>query len=92
MAIVLTYDVDKYHTPIKAHLIGTLGYQDHIDGVTYNTNTPGTSYLPNTTLYHPTKGKEQGFADIQAAAAAFGATLEKTITFLLPSPVQWRGL
>ena len=93
MAIVLTYDVDKSHTPIKQHLMSApYNYRDTMRGTAINSSDKAVECdLPDTTLYHPTRTAAQGKADIDAAAAQFGATVEKTVTFELASPLSWRG-
>lgn len=90
MAIVLTYDVNSRHTDIKNHL-KTLGYTDTMRGTVDGGTDAVECDLPNTTLYHPTRTKNQGKSDIDTTAAHFGAVVEKTVAFELALPTSWLG-
>ena len=49
MDVIVTYDIKRNHTEIKAEL-KSIGYKDTIDGMLEGTNTTVTQQLPNTTL------------------------------------------
>jgi len=69
---------------------GVSNYVDTMRGLTSD-GTAVDCDLPNTTLFHPSRTKFQGKADIDAVAAAHGATVEKTVTFELIIPLSWWG-
>lgn len=76
MEAVINYDVNAKHIEVKKEMKDR-GYHDaYADGgVTY--------YLPNTTLWKPNTELATAMADIKAAAAKFGATLERAIALSL---------
>lgn len=73
---VINYDLNLKHSEVKREMQAR-GYHDsYVDsGVTYN--------LPNTTLWKPNTELATAMADIKAAAAKCGATLERAIALSL---------
>ena len=76
MGIVITYDVPSKHVDLKKSLFSK-GYQDYIIHPDNGVNRK--IFLPNTTVYHPSKTAAQGLADIQASCTALGIKLERCI-------------
>lgn len=71
--VLISYDVNKSHTEVKAKL-EALGYYDNF------TNTgESKKYLPNTTLWHPTKSSNQAISDLKTVCSSLGVTLEKAV-------------
>jgi len=71
--VLISYDVNKSHTEVKAKL-EALGYYDNF------TNTgESKKYLPNTTLWHPTKSSNQAISDLKTVCGSLGVTLEKAV-------------
>lgn len=91
MPIIVTYDVPKEHTPLKQSLF-KLGYSDkivHVDEKGVNRYI----YLPNTTLYHPTKTAEQARIDVQTACKNLNIELERCVSTLWTGwAAIWGGL
>jgi hypothetical protein len=83
MEAVVTYDVSGRQTDVKNNMIGR-GYSDawKSSNVTY--------HLPNTTLWKGNVASlDTALADIKAAAAACGVTLERAVAF---SSTPWAGI
>ncbi|QNR83592.1 hypothetical protein H9N25_16775 [Pedobacter riviphilus] len=71
--ILISYDVNKLHTQVKASL-ELLGYYDNF------TNTgESKKYLPNTTLWHPNKSSNQAISDLKTVCNSLGVILEKAV-------------
>jgi hypothetical protein len=78
MAVIITYDVPSRHVELKARLFA-IGYQDNIKpGQEEKANH--TVYLPNTTLYHPTKTPDQALSDVRNACSYLVIKLERCIS------------
>ncbi len=76
MGIVITYDVPSRHVDLKKSLFGK-GYQDFIMHTDKGINRK--IFLPNTTVYHPSRAAEQALADIKSSCASLGIKLERCI-------------
>lgn len=72
-AIVISYDINKYHTDVKDAMI-ELGYS-----ISWNYDNQPTYYLPNTTLWHSSKSSNQATADLKSVCSRLGVTLEKAV-------------
>lgn len=72
-AILISYDINKYHTDVKDEMIN-LGYR-----TSWNYTSKPTYYLPNTTLWHSNKSSNQAIADLKNICTRLGATLEKAV-------------
>lgn len=71
--VLISYDINKSHSQVKASL-ELLGYYDHF------TNTgESRKYLPNTTLWHPTKSSNQAVSDLKTVCSSLGVILEKAV-------------
>jgi hypothetical protein len=73
MAIIITYDVPSKHVDLKA----AMKKQGYVDQIPHD----GKSiYLPNTTLYHPTKKAEQAREDVKQACVQLNVKLERCVS------------
>ena len=79
MATIVTYDIPSKHTEFKS-LMFRLGYKDRIAD-----STCTVIYLPNTTLYHPTKNAVAARDDARSIANGLGIKLERCIATI------WEG-
>lgn len=73
--ILISYDIDKFHTQVKEAL-ESIGYYDHFK----NGNEQKIYYLPNTTLWHPKKSSNQAMNDLKIICVQLKVNLEKAIT------------
>jgi hypothetical protein len=73
--VLISYDIDKLHPTVKAEL-EKLGYLESFK----NTGDPKIYYLPNTTLWHPTKSSDQAMSDLKNVCILLNVKLEKAIT------------
>ena len=77
MPIIVTYDVPARHVELKKCLFEK-GYQDYI----MHLDSKGVSrkiYLPNTTVYHPSKTAQEGRDDVQSCCKDLGIDLERCV-------------
>ncbi len=76
MTIIVTYDVPSQHVSLKKALFA-IGYQDYFlfpfNGINRKV------FLPNTTVYHPSKSATQGRADVLNACKILNIELERCI-------------
>lgn len=70
MASIITYDIVNKHTEVKEAMY-TLGYDNKF---WYDNKWV---YLPNTTLYHPTKTPTTGRDELRQVCFRLSVTLEK---------------
>lgn len=75
MESIITYDISDKHTEFKNGM-KKLGYQDKIKGDGNCT----WIYLPNTTLYHPTKTPVEARTDAKKVENDLKIVLERCIT------------
>lgn len=73
MAIIITYDVPSKHVELKEAL-SKKGYQDKI------AHNNKWIYLPNTTLYHPTKTASTARDEMQAICKTLNVELERCVS------------
>jgi hypothetical protein len=73
MATIVTYDIPSKHVEFKNQML-QLGYKDRIADPTCS-----VIYLPNTTLYHPTKNAVAARDDARSIANRLGVKLERCI-------------
>lgn len=73
METIITYDISDKHTEFKNEM-KELGYKDKIKGVNCE-----WIYLPNTTLYHPTKRPEEARDDALRIRKILNINLERCI-------------
>jgi hypothetical protein len=77
MSIIVTYDVPSRHVELKNCLFKK-GYQDYI----MHPDSQGVSkkiYLPNTTVYHPSKAAKEGRDDVGSCCKGLGIELERCV-------------
>lgn len=77
MSIIVTYDVPSRHVDLKKSLFAK-GYTDKIEH--FQDGTYRNIYLPNTTLYHPTKSAQEAREDMQTSTTALQIKLERCIS------------
>jgi len=75
-AVVLSYDVDRRHTEVKA-AIKERGYFDN-----WNYQGAPSHDMPNTTVWHKTKTSVTAITDIQQVCASLGVRLEKAVAVI----------
>jgi hypothetical protein len=73
-AVLISYDVNRSHTEVKARL----EEMDYYDNFAYD-NEP-TKYLPNTTLWHKNKSSDQAINDLKSVCNSLGVLLEKAVS------------
>lgn len=74
MGVILNYDLDSKHTPVKDAMKEN-GYQDYFE---YHKTVDGKKVkkkidLPNTTLYHNSKSPSTAREDLKSTAKSKGA-------------------
>lgn len=80
MGLIITYDVPTRHRELKQGLF-QLGYADKFS------HNGKFVYLPNTTVYHPTKNPETACNDARALCNQLGIELERCIA--VPMDGTW---
>ena len=75
MEIIITYDISDKHTEFKNEM-KLLGYKDKVRGIT----NCEWIYLPNTTLYHPSKNPSTAREEARKICKNLKIELERCIS------------
>jgi hypothetical protein len=91
MDIIITYDIKRSHTEIKAEL-KSLGYKDTITGVSLANNTPVEQQLPNTTLIrYGATGTESCMNQVINVITKHDGGLDRIFCAQLAVSFDWTG-
>jgi len=91
MDIIVTYDIKRNHTEIKAELIA-LGYFESITGVSRGTSTPATQQLPNTTLLKYSAVSTDAVLDqVASVITKHNGGLDRIFCAQLAAGFNWSG-
>lgn len=77
MAIIVTYDVPSRHVELKK-LLFEKGYTEKI--AHFQNGIYKSIFMPNTTVYHPTKTAQQGRDDLNTFTTALQIKLERCVS------------
>ena len=69
--VLVTYDIEQYHTQVRKRLIENFGFEEVMIG---DNNTK--CYLPNTTLFKKKTKKEESLEIVQSVCNSLNANLK----------------
>ena len=72
--VLVTYDIEQYHTQVRKRLIDNFGFEEVMIG---DNNTK--CYLPNTTLFKKNTKKEESLEIVQSVCNSLNANLKRCI-------------
>lgn len=94
MGVLINYDLDGEHTPVKKAMYAR-GYQNYFEHyiTVSGRRVKETVYLPNTTLYHNNKTPEKSREDLLEVARLKNARTEHILAVPFdPVTTAWRGI